>query len=112
MAERDKYDKDILKALQKIGKHLESIDKKLTTGAVIPIVEGKKKSRQQWTVWKGDNMSELKDSLLISIDILSGEDKALLIVGKKKLNKPVDIINAFEGEDAIQIYKMLITKKS
>lgn len=39
MAERDKYDKDILKALQKIGKHLESIDKKLTTGAVIPIVE-------------------------------------------------------------------------
>ena len=53
-------------------------------------------------------MSELKDSLLISIDILSGEDKALLIVGKKKLNKPVDIINAFEGEDAIQIYKMLI----
>lgn len=36
-----------LKALQKIGKHLESIDKKLTTGAVIPIVEGKKKSRQQ-----------------------------------------------------------------
>jgi hypothetical protein len=47
MAEHDKYDKDILKALQKIGKHLESIDKKLTTGAVIPIVEGKKKSRQQ-----------------------------------------------------------------
>ena len=34
MAERDKYDKDILKALQKIGKHLESIDKKLATGAV------------------------------------------------------------------------------
>lgn len=57
-------------------------------------------------------MSELKDSLLISIDILSGEDKALLIVSKKKPNKPVDIINAFEGEDAIQIYKMLITKKS
>ena len=42
MAEHDKYDKDILKALQKIGKHLESIDKKLTTGAVIPIVEGKR----------------------------------------------------------------------
>lgn len=42
MAEHDKYDKDILKALQKIGKHLESIDKKLTTGAVIPIVEEKK----------------------------------------------------------------------
>lgn len=32
-------------------------------------------------------MSELKDSLLISIDILSSEDKALLIVGKKKPNK-------------------------
>ena len=42
MAEHNKYDKDILKALQKIGKHLESIDKKLTTGAVIPIAEEKK----------------------------------------------------------------------
>ena len=42
MAEHDKYDKDILKALQKIGKHLESIDKKLTTGVVIPIAEEKK----------------------------------------------------------------------
>lgn len=69
MAERDKYDKDILKALQKIGKHLESID------------------------------------------ILSSEDKALLIVGKKKPNKPIEIINAFEGEDAIRLYRKLITKK-
>lgn len=42
MAKHDKYDNDILKALQKIGKHLESIDKKLTTGSVIPIVEEKK----------------------------------------------------------------------
>lgn len=42
MAEHDKYDKDILKALQKIDKHLESIDKKLTTGIVIPTVEEKK----------------------------------------------------------------------
>ncbi len=42
MAEHDKYDKDILKALQKIGKHLESIDKKLTTRVTIPIVEEKK----------------------------------------------------------------------
>lgn len=42
MAEHNKYDKDILKALQKIGKHLESIDKKLTTWAVIPIAEEKK----------------------------------------------------------------------
>ncbi len=45
MAEHNKYDKDILKALQKIGKHLESIDKKLTTGAVIPIAEEKKRNR-------------------------------------------------------------------
>ena len=48
MAEHDKYDKDILKALQKIGKHLESIDKKLTTGAVIPIVEEKKEIDEQF----------------------------------------------------------------
>ena len=56
-------------------------------------------------------MSELKDSLLISIDILSSEDKALLIVGKKKPHKPIEIINAFEDEDAIRLYRKLITKK-
>ena len=56
-------------------------------------------------------MSELKDSLLISIDILSSEDKALLIVGKKKPNKPIEIINALEGEVALRLYRKLITKK-
>lgn len=33
---------DILKALQNISKHLGSIDKKLTTGVVIPTVKGRK----------------------------------------------------------------------
>ena len=30
MSQHDEYDRNILRALQKIGKHLESIDKKLS----------------------------------------------------------------------------------
>ena len=42
MAEHVNYDKNILKALQKIGKHLESIDKNLLQGLQSLTVEGRK----------------------------------------------------------------------
>lgn len=39
MSQHDEYDRNILRALQKIGKHLESIDKKLS----IPILRALQK---------------------------------------------------------------------
>lgn len=50
------------------------------------------------------------DTLLVSISH-NDNDNGVLLVGRKRLNESVEIINAFEGEVAIDIYNMLITKR-
>ena len=55
-------------------------------------------------------MKYLSDSLLVGVDF-SEKDKGVLIVGKKRLNESVEIINAFQGEEARELYEKLITKK-
>lgn len=54
----------------------------------------------------------MKDSgcVLVSWDFSRGKDVGVLIVGEQK-NGRVDIINAFQGEDAVAIYKKLTTRK-
>jgi hypothetical protein len=51
------------------------------------------------------------DSLIIGFDFSHGVDRSVLIVGRKKLNQAVEVINAFQGKEAEDIYKMLTTKK-
>lgn len=51
-----------------------------------------------------------EDTLLVSVNF-SGEGVGVLLVGRKKKKQAVDIINAFQGEDAKKIYEMLVTKK-
>lgn len=43
MSQHDEYDRNILRALQKIGKHLESIDKKLSISLEKVDYDGKEK---------------------------------------------------------------------
>lgn len=48
--------------------------------------------------------------LLVSFDLTHGEDNRLCIVGKKDSNnKTVTIVNAFEGQRAEDIFKLLTT---
>ena len=47
--------------------------------------------------------------VIVSWDFSKGEDIGVLLVGKKKPGKDVEIINAFQGEDAEEIYKKLTT---
>ena len=35
----------------------------------------------------------------------------LLIIGKKDRGKPIKVINAFQGDDAKELYTKLVTKK-
>lgn len=49
--------------------------------------------------------------LLVSWDFSHGKDKVILLVGEKNKGESVDIINAFQGNDAIELYEKLITKK-
>lgn len=55
--------------------------------------------------------NKVTGSLIIGYDVAHSTDKAVLIVGKKEPNQSVKVINAFEGEEAYELYKRLITKK-
>lgn len=60
---------------------------------------------------KGEkNMTNLSDTLLVSISF-SDKDTGVLVVGRKRKNQSIEIINAFQGEEALDLYKKLVTKK-
>lgn len=52
----------------------------------------------------------INDCILVSVDF-SDNDKGILIVGRKRPNESAEIINAFEGEEAMWLYEKLVTKK-
>lgn len=54
-------------------------------------------------------MKSITDTLLVSIDLATNGDNAVLLVGRKRQNQAVTIINAFEGEEAVTLYKKLTT---
>ena len=49
------------------------------------------------------------DILLVSYDNVSN-DKPVLIVGRKEANGAVKIVNAFQDEEAEELYKKLTTQ--
>ena len=51
------------------------------------------------------------DTVLVSFDFSHGKDNSVLIVGRKRPNGSVEIINAFQGEEAEWMYQKLVTKK-
>ena len=51
------------------------------------------------------------DSILVSVDFSNKNNTGVLIVGRKRMNQSVEIINAFQGEEAMDLYKKLIMKK-
>lgn len=53
---------------------------------------------------------KVNESLIVGVDFTRGEDVGVLIVGRQKKGK-VDIVNAFQGKEAYELYEKLITKK-
>lgn len=53
---------------------------------------------------------EKQDTLLVSVDFTHGKDVGVLIVGRKLPNQSVNIVNAFQGKEAEDLYLKLITK--
>ena len=51
------------------------------------------------------------DSILVSVDFSNKDDTGVLVVGRKRMNQSVDIINAFQGNEARELYEKLVTKK-
>ena len=54
---------------------------------------------------------EVNESLIIGVDFTRGKDTGVLIVGRQLPKKEVEVINAFQGEEAHDLYLKLITKK-
>ena len=52
----------------------------------------------------------MNDTIIVSYDDRSN-DVPILIVGRKRLNESTEIINAFDGDEAKELYKRLITVK-
>ena len=54
---------------------------------------------------------DVNECLLVSVDFTRGKDVGVMIIGRQKPKSNVEIINAFQGEEALDLYKKLITKK-
>ena len=50
-------------------------------------------------------------SIIVSFSKSSEKDSCVLIVGEKQPKKDVEIINAFAGPEAEELWNKLITKK-
>ena len=51
------------------------------------------------------------DSILVSVDFPNKNDTGVMVVGRKRMNQSVEIINAFQGDEARELYERLITTK-
>ena len=50
-------------------------------------------------------------NLIIGYNFSNGEDNGVLIVGKRTKGQNTDIVNAFQGKEAKDIFERLITVK-
>lgn len=48
------------------------------------------------------------DTLLVGFDNAHGDDVAVLIVGRKVPGDSVQIINQFQGKEALELYQRLL----
>lgn len=51
------------------------------------------------------------DSVLVSVDLSNKDNSGVLLVGRKRMNQSTEIINAFQGEEARELWKRLMAKK-
>lgn len=57
------------------------------------------------------NNPVIADSILVGFSVDPKKNTPVLIVGRKPKNKPVEVINAFEGEEAQTLWNKLVIKK-
>ena len=55
-------------------------------------------------------MKATTDCILVSFDSSGGKNEEILIVGRKTSGEVINIVNAFRGEEAVELYKKLTTK--
>lgn len=53
----------------------------------------------------------LSDTVLVNFNRETPTSDPILIVGRKRKNQSVEIINAFQDDEAVELYNRLITVK-
>lgn len=56
-------------------------------------------------------MDKINDAIIVSIDYNESDRTGVLLVGRKRRGGGIDIINAFSGNEALELYKKLVTIK-
>ena len=51
------------------------------------------------------------DSILVSVDFSNKNDTGVMVIGRKRMNQSFEIINAFQGEEARDLYEKLVINK-
>lgn len=49
----------------------------------------------------------MNDSLIVTVDFSYGMDMNTLVVGRKKPNQSVEVVNVFQGKEAEELYYKL-----
>lgn len=52
---------------------------------------------------------ETQDTILVSVDFNGNGDLSVMVVGRKRPNQTVEIINALQGKEAEDLYSKLVT---
>lgn len=56
-------------------------------------------------------MKSITDTLLVSIDLATDGSNAVLLVGRKGPKQIPEIVNAFQANEAVELYNRLIGRK-
>ena len=51
--------------------------------------------------------TEIQDTILVSVDFTNGKDLSVMVVGRKRPNQTVEIINALQGKETVQTRQTL-----
>ena len=57
-------------------------------------------------------MDHINDCLLVSFDFSSEDEGVLLVATKKNKIQELNVINAFQGKEAYELYQKLITRQN
>ena len=52
---------------------------------------------------------EIQDTILVSVNFNGNGDLSVMVVGRKRPNQTVEIINALQGKEAEDLYSKLVT---
>jgi len=52
---------------------------------------------------------EIQDTILVGVDFTVNGDLSVMVVGRKRPNQSVEIINALQGKEAEDLYSKLVT---